>query len=278
MLNFKSESWQFGTWQESVSHTQRFVHLSKYTVLWGLHVSSAFLQAACCSAGCMPCLQATHRHCVHIPTCISLRNRYLTFSSQTQFHPGLGTCFLLRSLMSCRPPAAQVCWIPAVSAGALQPCPWTDLSQWLPAVKPRQLRHSPVRGSHSSAWPLQGQGRQWGNPKNPGRQRLQRCPSTSRRQEHCPVTWSHSALSEPCGWHSQAGKHRKQSRVLKVFLPTHLMADAAQRQQGWKMRYSWKRFLYCFTHNPVFKALKIGVCVKRQLVILVVVLAAGHSP
>lgn len=130
----------------------------------------------------------------------------------------------------CRPPATQAFWRAPVSEGALQHCPSTDLSQWLPAVNPWQLRHTPVRGSHSSAWPLQEQGRQWGNPKYPGRQRLQRWPSTSRRQEHCPVTWSHSVLSEPCGWHSHAGKHQKQRCVLNVFLPSHLVTDTAQRQ------------------------------------------------
>lgn len=105
-------------------------------------------------------------------------------------------------------------------------------------------------------WPLQGQGRQWGNPKYPARQRLQRWPPTSRRQEHCPVTWSHSVLSEPCGWHSHAGKHQKKSCVLKALLPTHLIPHAAQRQQGWKICFSWEHFLYCLTHNPGFKAPK----------------------
>lgn len=45
-------------------------------------------------------------------------------------------------------------------------CMWIPyLSQFLPVVKPPQLKHEPVSGSQSSANPLQRQGRQLGNPK-----------------------------------------------------------------------------------------------------------------
>lgn len=43
-------------------------------------------------------------------------------------------------------------------------------------------------------------------------------------------------------------------------IPTSLLiADTAQRQckqRGWKIQHLWKYFLYCFTHNHGFKALK----------------------
>lgn len=122
MLNFKFESWQFGTGQESVYPTHSALCVSPCTWCHGVHVSSAFLQVAHCNPGCMPCLLSTHWHCMHIPTCFALRNKYLTFNSQAQFHPGLGARFLLRSLMNCRPPATQAFWRPPVSGGALQRC------------------------------------------------------------------------------------------------------------------------------------------------------------
>ncbi len=80
----------------------------------------------------------------------------------------------------------------------------TNLSQLCPVVWSLQDRHCPVSRSHCSAWPLQVQGRQLGNPQCPGRQRSHCRPYALGIHSHWPVASWQKEWTDPSGLQSHA--------------------------------------------------------------------------
>ena len=137
--------------------------------------------------------------------------------------------------------------IPCMPCHAVHPLPSVQahLSQCRPAVWSRQRRQLPVWGSHSSACPLQWQGRQAGKPQWPGWHWSHCRPTAPGWHRHCPLTTSHSCDTEPsgeqaqaAGWHSSGQAHgcrdtgtdRKTDRQMGDQHPGHAQPRATAQE------------------------------------------------
>lgn len=92
------------------------------------------------------------------------------------------------------------------------------LSQVCPVLWSLQSMQRPVSGSHSSACPLQEQGRQVGKPQWPGRQRSHWRPNAPDTHTHWPVSWSQNGFWEPWGSHA----HAAQTETTRLYV-THII-------------------------------------------------------